>query len=172
MSPSDPKSEARSLLEYLRKRRGDRGAMADLRCALSPARRPRAWPLLARVGGVGDERVETVAGLFAWHPVETDAGNLGTTCRLLAAENNTFKARFQRLLSCERDEICERLRPVVLAARPRGIPINYEELFADLRYWGPRVKERWAREYWGVAETEGPPEPAGEEADPAPEAAQ
>jgi CRISPR type I-E-associated protein CasB/Cse2 len=130
--------------------------MADLRCALSPARLPRAWPLLAPVAGVGNPRVETVAGLFASHPQETNAGNLGTTCRLLADENSTFEARFQRLLACDRDEICDRLRPVVLAARPRGIPVNYEQLFADLRYWSDAVKARWAREYWRVPEAEEP----------------
>ncbi len=158
MSPggSDPKNAARHLLEYLRGMANDRGAMADLRCALSPssAKRARAWPLLARVGGVGDPRVETVAGLFAWHPEESKDGNLGTTCRRLREQNESFDARFRRLLSCDRDEIYSRLRPVVLAARPRGIPINYEELFADLCYWSGRVKERWAREYWCVPEGE------------------
>ena len=152
----DPKEAASGLLAYLRQRKDDRGAMADLRCALSPspAKRARAWPLLASVGGIGNRRIETVAGLFAWHPEETDAGNLGTTCRRLSAERASFDNRFQRLLSCDRDEICERLRPVVLAAKAKGIPVNYEELFADLCYWGDNVKARWAREYWGAPEAE------------------
>jgi len=154
MSPSDPKSDAKRLLEYLRRFKGDRGALADLRCALSPTKRARAWPLLGRVGGIENPRVEAVAGLFAYHPDETTTGNLGTTCRRLAAENNTFDARFQRLLFCDRNEICERLRPVVLAAKAKGIPINYEELFSDLCYWGDSVKARWAREYWGAHEDE------------------
>jgi CRISPR type I-E-associated protein CasB/Cse2 len=159
---SDPKSSAKRLLEYLGRFKNNRGAMADLRCALSPspAKRARAWPLLAPMGGVGDSRIETVAGLFAWHPEETQDGNLGSTCRRLADENTSVDARFRRLLSCDRDEICERVRAVVLAARPRGIPINYEELFADLYYWSDRVKERWAREYWAAAETAEGPTPA------------
>jgi CRISPR type I-E-associated protein CasB/Cse2 len=81
-------------------------------------------------------------------------GNLGTTCHRLAAENNSFDGRFRRLLSCDREEICERLRPVILAARAKGIPINYEELYVDLCYWGDNVKARWAREYWGASEVE------------------
>src|SRR5438094_2356793 len=103
MSPSDPRTDAQRLLDYLRRLAGDRGAMADLRCALSPspAKRARAWPLLAPVGGVGNPRVETVAGLFAYHPEAADTGNLGTTCRSLAAKNNSFDARFRRLLSCD-----------------------------------------------------------------------
>lgn len=155
---SDPQEIAMGLLAFLRKFRDDRGAMADLRCALSPAKRPRAWPLLARVGGIGNIRMETVAGLFAYHPDETRTGNLGTTCRQLAAGNSSFDGRFRRLLSCDRDEICERLRPVVLAAKAKGIPVNYEELFVDLWWWSDKRKERWAREYWRVAELE---EPAG-----------
>ena len=146
----DPKQTAADVLTYLRRLRNDRGAMADLRCALTPARRARAWPLLARIGGIDRPIYETVAGLFAYHPDETSRGNIGTTCHRLAGENTSFDGRFRRLLSCERDELCERLRPVVLAARAKGIPVNYEELFADLFYWGDQVKARWAREYWGA----------------------
>jgi CRISPR system Cascade subunit CasB len=146
-----PKESAAKVLAYLRQLRHDRGAMADLRCALNPVRRARAWPLLARIGGIDRPIYETVAGLFAYHPDETQHGNLGTTCRRLAGENNSFDGRFRRLLSCDRDEIAERLRPVILAAKAKGVPVNYEELFADLVYWGDNVKARWAREYWGVA---------------------
>jgi CRISPR system Cascade subunit CasB len=146
----DPKETAVEVLAFLRQLRNDRGAMADLRCALNPARRARAWPLLARVGGIGRPIHENVAGLFAYHPDETHTGNIGTTCRRLAGENNSFDGRFRRLLSCDRDEIGERLRPVILTAKAKGIPVNYEELFADLCYWGDNVKARWAREYWGA----------------------
>jgi CRISPR system Cascade subunit CasB len=147
----DPKESAAKVLAYLRQLRRDRGAMADLRCALNPVRRARAWPLLARIGGIDRPIYETVAGLFAYHPDETQDGNLGTTCRRLAGENNSFDGRFRRLLSCDRDEVCERLRPVILAAKAKGVPINYEELFADLVYWGENVKARWARQYWGAS---------------------
>jgi CRISPR system Cascade subunit CasB len=151
---TDPKKAAARLLAYLRQLKNDGGAMANLRCALNPAKIPRAWPLLARVGGIGNPSIETVAGLFAYHPDETQTGNFGTTCRRLAAENNSFDGRFRRLLACDREEICDRLRPVILAAKAKGIPINYEELYANLCYWGDNVKARWAREYWGVPEGE------------------
>jgi CRISPR system Cascade subunit CasB len=150
----DPKEAAARLLTYLRQLKNNRGAMADLRCALNPTKLPRAWPLLARVGGIGNPRIEVVAGLFAYHPDETHAGNFGTTCLRLKRQNESFDARFQRLLACDRDEICERLRPVIFAAKPKGIPINYEELYADLCYWPGNVKARWAREYWGAPESE------------------
>lgn len=165
---SAPKEAGARLLVYLRRLKSDRGAMADLRCGLSPssAKRARAWPLLARVGGIDNARIETVAGLFAYHPKETSTGNLGTTCKWLAAENNSFDARFQRLLACDWDEIWERVRPVVLAAKPKGIPVNYEGLYVDLYYWGDKVKARWAREYWVVPEGEEPAAVAASEATP------
>jgi CRISPR type I-E-associated protein CasB/Cse2 len=149
-SRTNPQKTAASLLAYLRQLKSDRGAMADLRRALNAAQRHRAWPLLARVGGIGDARVEAVAGFYAYHPDETRQGTLGTTCRRLAAENSSFEARFHRLLACDRDEICERVRPVILAARAKGFPVNYERLFTDLYYWGEKVKARWAQEYWGA----------------------
>jgi CRISPR type I-E-associated protein CasB/Cse2 len=58
------------------------------------------------------------------------------------------------LLACDRDEICERLRPVIFTAKAKGISVNYEELFADLCYWSDNVKACWAREYWGASEAE------------------
>ncbi len=148
----DPQEAAVRLLAYLRRLKSDRGAMADLRCALTPAKLPRAWQWLGHVGGIGNRRMETVAGLFAYHPDETQTGSLGMTCRRLSTENNSFDGRFRRLLSCDRHEICERLRPVILAAKARAIPVNYERLFIDLCYWSHNVKACWAREYWGVVE--------------------
>ena len=153
-SQSDPKETGTRVMAYLRQFKNDRGAMADLRCALNPVKLPRSWPLLGRIGGIGNMRMETVAGLFAYHPDETYIGNLGTTCLRLKEKNQSFDARFRRLLACDRDEICERLRPVILAAKAKGIAVNYEQLFADLSYWSGKVKERWAQEYWGKPETE------------------
>lgn len=150
----DPKETAGRLLAYLRRLKNDRGAMAALRCALNPSKLPKAWPLLAQVGGVGNPRIGTIAGLFAYHPDETPTGNLGKTCRRLRVTNKWFDARFRGLLVCDRDQICERLRPVILAAKSKGIPINYEELFADLHSWSGYVKARWARAYWDAPEGE------------------
>jgi CRISPR system Cascade subunit CasB len=148
---SDPRDRAAHLLTYLRQLKNDRGAMANLRCAMSPTRLARAWPLLARVGGISNARIQVVAGLFAYHPQEAITGNLGTTCRLLCAGNKSFDDRFRRLLSCDRQQILQRLRPIILAAKAKGVPVNYEELYIDLSYWGQKRKARWAREYWPAA---------------------
>ena len=142
---------AEKVMKYLRGLRENRGAMADLRCALTDTRRHRAWPWLAAVGGIENAQIEVVVGLYAYHPEETASGNLGTVCRRLSGEHNSFDGRFRRLLACDRNEICEHLRPVVLAAKAKNIPINYEQLLLDLIVWAERVKARWAKEYWSVA---------------------
>ena len=136
-------------MKGLRALKKDRGAMSNLRCALIPARRHRAWPLLARFGGIDDPVIETVAGCYAFHPEETSEGNLGDTCRRLAGTHNSFDPRFRRLLACDREELCGRIRAVVLAAKSKGIPVNYEVLMVDLLWWGDRVQTRWAQAYWG-----------------------
>ena len=148
----DPQEAATKFLKYLRSLKTDRGAMANLRGVLKSAQRHRAWPLLGPVGGIGNPRYEIVAGLFAHHAEETTTGNLGTTCRRLSDDHDSFDGRFRRLITCDRDEICDRLVPVVFAAKAKGVPVNYEQLFADLCYWSDNVKERWAREFWGGAE--------------------
>lgn len=141
-------------MKGLRALKKDRGAMSNLRCALVPARRHRAWPLLARFGGIDDPVLETVAGCYAYHPEEVAEGNLGDTCRRLAGTHTSFDARFRRLLACDREELCERIRPVVLAAKSKSIPVNYEALIADLLWWGDRVRTRWAQAYWSNAQAE------------------
>ncbi len=150
----NPHEAGKQLLAHLRQYRQDRGALANLRGALKENQRHRAWPFLGRVGGIGNPRYEIVAGLFAHHPDGDDAnaGNLGATCRRLARENNTFDGRFRRLLTCSRDEVCERIAPVIFAAKAKGVRVNYELLFADLCYLTDRTREEWAREFWGDAE--------------------
>jgi CRISPR system Cascade subunit CasB len=135
---------------FLRRHKSDRGAMAQLRCALSPARRNRAWPLLGELDAIGDTVVETIAGLYATHPEETQTGAIGSLCRQLSAEHGTFEGRFRRLLSCStREEVCEHLRPIVTTAKSKGRAVNYWQLFVDLQYWGDKTRVRWAREFWG-----------------------
>ena len=164
MNTTSPPERAAAVLALLRSLKNDRGAMANLRCALVPARRHRAWPLLARVGGIDDPIAETVAALYAYHPEETTAGNLGDTCRQLAGTHTSFDGRFRRLLACDRDELCERLRPVVLAAKAKGIRVNYQTLVEDLCWWGDRVRVRWAQAFWGGAAEETAAPAATEEA--------
>jgi CRISPR type I-E-associated protein CasB/Cse2 len=148
----------------------DRGALANLRCGLrsQSALRRRAWPLLAQLTNRDSPMLvifETVAGLWAADPDSHRAGsgNFGVTCRQLRGDHESFDLRFRRLLACDdREELCERLVPVALAAQAKGIVMHCDNLFSDLQYFAgagrDRVRTRWAQAYWGTSEVEAQPE--------------
>ena len=159
------------LLDYLQnlKARDDRGAFADLRCALTESRKHRAWPLLAPFGGIGEGHaarvVQTIAGLFAHYPLIMNNGNLGDTCRGLMSDDEwseylgerkagPMTRRFQYLLAADRDEVCGRVARIVLYAKSKDVPVNFKQLHTDLFYWSDVVRVRWAKSFW-QAEEEG-----------------
>lgn len=159
------------LLNFLRGRRDDRGAMASLRCALVEGKRHRAWPLLARFQGVGSDfralAVQLVAGLYASHPDECDNGDLGSTCRAFLSvderlvigskgEPGPVSRRMQHLLAAEGEEVFPRVLRLVLRAKAEGVPVNYGQLLEDLMQWRydpDAVRVRWARGFWAATGT-------------------
>ena len=151
------------------KERDNRGAFADLRCALVESRKHRAWPLLASFGGIGEKHpelvIQTIAGLFANHPLSTATGNMGDTCRSLMSDDERdgylqerkigpMTRRFQHLLAASRDEVCERTIRLVLYARSKEVAVNYGQLQDDLRYWSDNIRIRWAKSFWQIEEKE------------------
>ena len=147
-------NNAAPFIAFLQRYRNDRGALANLRGALSDARRPNAWPLLAGFPvAIGNSAYETVAALWACDPdLDCANGCLGDTLARLKGEHNAFEGRFKRLLTCDKSEIAERVAPVIRAAQTKGIRVNYTQLLSDLLWWGDEVKVRWAKSFWGVAE--------------------
>ncbi len=161
-----------SFVARLRRWTADRGALANLRSGLrsQSALRRRAWPLLAQLGPLAKEDGRedpmltvrrTVAGLWAANSESHRAGsgNFGVTCYKLRGDHESFDLRFRRLLACDdRDELCERLVPVALAAQAKGITVDYDNLFIDLQYFAEagrdRVRTRWAQAYWGTPGSE------------------
>ncbi len=153
------------LLERLRKCQDDRGMMANLRCILVDNKKHRAWPALNRLGVAIDNDVAAfVAGLFATHPEATTFGNFGATCKTIEQKRGDKRGddnkltpterRFQHLLSAERgDELNSRILRLVLMAKSQGVPVNYEKLETDLKYWSDKKKTEWAAAFWtpGVA---------------------
>ena len=141
--------------------------MADLRHGFAADRAYRAWPHIARWCGrlfeKDDERGIhiAVAAAFASHPEPGGKGGLGSVMRLIAMGQDeqkgleSFDARFRRLLVCDSvADICHRSGEIVRAAKQKGIPVDYEQLFRDLRSFRwpePRegTKVRWASEFWG-----------------------
>ncbi len=152
-------------LERLRKyqEKDDRGMMANLRCILVSSKKHRAWPALNRLGLRVDQSVEAfVAGLYATHPQEGELKNFGSTCRLIMRKRDDsgpserlipLERRFQHLLAAEKgEELHARVLRFVFLAKAEGIPINYDKLESDLRYWGDRTKTEWAGSFWDVGE--------------------
>lgn len=139
----------------LQKRCGDPGFRAALRHWLSDAGRPRAYQALMEVRGTLDDHdFNTIAALYAYHPDDNPgSGGIGALCRGLSRGFSTFEGRFKRLLVCSAAELHQHLQPIVLAARARSIPVNYRQLYLDLRSWdrdfhGDQVRQRWATEFW------------------------
>ncbi|NVN90374.1 MAG: type I-E CRISPR-associated protein Cse2/CasB [Desulfuromonadales bacterium] len=155
------------LLEQLRKckARDDRGMMANLRCILVDNKKHRAWPALNRLGvAIDDEDAAFIAGLFATHPEETAKGNFGATCKAIEQVKDINRGddskltpterRFQHLLAAERgEEVYSRILRMVLMAKAANVPVNFERLKTDLKYWTDRTRTEWAEAFWtqGVA---------------------
>jgi CRISPR system Cascade subunit CasB len=148
------------LLEQLRKYKDERGMMANLRCILVDNKKHRAWPALNRLGVAIDNDVSAyVAGLFATHPEEMSTGNFGATCKAIEVRRGDKRSddnkltsterRFQHLLTAEKgDELQGRVLRMVLMAKSQGVPVNYEQLEADLKFWSDRTKTEWAAAFW------------------------
>jgi len=145
-------------LKRLRKYKDDRAMMADLRSVLVESKEHRAWPALYRLGvPIDDEILPFVAGLFATHPVEANKGNFGDTCKWVEQKRDQKSAdekltpterRFQHLLAAERDEIQDRVRRMVLMAKLHDVPVNYDQLATDLKFWNDKTKTKWASAFW------------------------
>ena len=150
------------LIKRLRmyKEKDDRGMMASLRCVLVENKKHRAWPALNRLGvTITDDSSAYIAGLFATHPEETPNGNFGNTCYAIEqkrdekrSDNNKLtptERRFQHLLNAERGaELNGRVLRMLRMAKSQGVPINYECLKNDLRYWNDDIKTDWAAAFW------------------------
>ena len=149
-----------SLLERLVKFKENRGMMANLRCILIKNKKHRAWPVLHRVGVKVEDAISAfVAGLYATHPDVCTNGNFGTTCKAIERQRGDkpsddgkltpTERRFQHLLSAEPgEELQQRVLRMILLAKAQSVPVNYEKLLLDMRYWNERTKTDWATAYW------------------------
>ena len=156
-----PEARAQLFVQKLKRWQKHPAVMGALRCGVRELHRHRAWPFLGQLTALDGNAsllrlYETVGAAFGYHPLDTAAGNLGATLARLGASSPGFERRFQRLLSVgTRDEVCDRLLPLVRAAKQHGIPVNYERLFLDLWYWSDPVKRRWASQFLAAVSREG-----------------
>jgi CRISPR system Cascade subunit CasB len=134
--------------------------MANLRCVLVENKKHRAWPALNRLGvRIDDDISSYVAGLFATHPEEVTTENFGNTCKVIEQRRNEKRSnddkltsterRFQYLLAAESGtELNNRVMRMVLMAKSQGVPVNYEQLATDLKFWNDNIKTKWAAAFW------------------------
>ncbi len=144
----------------LQKRKEDRGLMANLRCILVPRKKHRAWPALNRIGvAINDDVSSFVAGLYATHPEMATTGNFGATCKTIEQQSEGRQStenkltpterRFQHLLASETEtERHNRVLRMTLLAKSVGVPVNYQKLITDLKYWNERTRVEWAASFW------------------------
>ncbi len=151
----------------------DRGALAALRRSLGfePGAYPPAYPAVERFAAQGPDSeaqrqaLYLTAGLFALHPLHTHgrplAGALGQAMHQRGSDS--IEKRFIAMLACEPDSLPNHLRQVVSLLAADHLAIDYAELLADLgrlmQRWNEeqrdRVRQRWARAFYRVAEPGG-----------------
>ncbi len=164
-------SETRTIdhpfIDHLEKLRDgdDRGALAALRRGLG--REPGAAPEVFRyvvpyMPADPSWRLERVyylvAALFAAHPAPGGHGNLGEHLRAIvhgdANREAAVERRFSELLAAHPDDVADHLRGVVSLLRAHEVPVDWRQLFHDLRRWSfpesrAAVQREWARAFWG-----------------------
>ncbi len=157
---TDTSTYAERFLGALRRIEDDRGKMAALRRGLSEGTQRTAWPVIASLGmDIGNQAAITVAGLFATHPVVSNARSLGQTCRFIAVDSGlvsdipeSFDKRFRRLIACDTvEEVSGQLSAWIRLAKSKGVGVNYAELYNDLYWWSndaDKKRIRWARDFW------------------------
>ena len=141
----------------------DTGFGAALRRADNPATEYQSWEHLASWCDL-DNTVErtcfaTVAAGLARAKKSTDAStSIGSVIARCYQDGNTddsAKRKLRRLLACDsREEACQWLRPVLRLAESKGVPVNFARLLDNLLYFGAKIKERWATDFYGRKEEE------------------
>lgn len=147
-------------LQGINKRR----VLADLRAGLRLETMERAWPHIAKVCDLTNNREELVtrivAGLFALHPDHSpNVRGFGSSIQILAyrrddPELKVHKKYLMRLVECSTvQDLLERLPFMVRMMKSEGVKINYEQLYLDLFFWGigptpDRSKRQWCRDYF------------------------
>lgn len=156
-----PKSPFIEYLEELEKRQ-DRGALAALRRGLQyePGTcmdmYPFVIPWLKNVKGKWEKDMHyLIASLFAYHPSITHTGDIGDAFRKISlnrGETKSLEQRFVNLLRSNPEDLPFHIRQAISIAKSENIPINWHELFFDLKRWPYESDfppyEKWAQSFW------------------------
>ncbi|NVM54842.1 MAG: type I-E CRISPR-associated protein Cse2/CasB [Candidatus Helarchaeota archaeon] len=156
-----PKSPFVEYLENL-EQRGARGELAALRRGLqyAPGECIEMYhyvvPWLENVKSKWEKDIHyLIASLYAYHPRSSHSGNLGDTLRIIyrsRGESNSIEQRFVALLRSNPEDLFFHLRQSISILKSENIPVNWHELFYDLKRWPYESKftpqEKWANSFW------------------------
>ncbi len=143
--------------------REDRAALAALRrsLAFSPGTYPPSFPYVEPwTGGLSDAARQAYylgAGLFALNRRHAEGK---TVAEALAREmkqrdSKSVEGRFLALLDAEEDELGYKLRQAVFLLGEQ--PLDWVQLIYDIAHWSSDnrwVQVRWAKEFYGVSDSE------------------
>lgn len=147
-------------------KREDRGALAALRRGLGKEAGAAAemYPYVEwAFEGPAPDAAYIVASLFGVHrnhaTDERHPRGLGASLRAIrrndaGEEDDGVARRFTALLDCHPEALPTHLRHLVtlLTARRPEVPIDFVQLFWDIRAWDDidrNVQKRWAAGFWG-----------------------
>jgi CRISPR system Cascade subunit CasB len=152
-------SRGTRFVQYVLKKMEQNTAVgAAFRRADNPATEYQCWEYLANACDLDDtpERIcfATVAAGLAHSKKSIDSqtgiGKVIALCYPEGNQDESAKRRLRRLLACDSGmEACQWVRTTLRLADSRGISLNFGRLLDDLLYFGPKVKERWATDFYG-----------------------
>ena len=155
-------SEQYAFIGYLHslREKEQRGTLAALRRGLGkvPGSVPETYPIVIPRMPEGTTRWEEeiyfiIASLFAYHPSPEGQGDMGAVFQKVHKESQSesIESRFVALLRAHKDDLPNHLRHAISIAKSHNVPINWAELFTDLRQWNRfdrKTQRKWANSYW------------------------
>ncbi len=148
----------------------DRRALAHLRRGLGkrPGAAPEMFPYVVpwlppNLHPQEEAAYYAIAALFAWHPAIAASGNMGDHLAATKEKGReeAVERRFVALLAAHPDDLPEFLRQAISYLASKEIPVNWDRLFRDMRYWGhpdygDRIRKQWAASFWRYNKPEQP----------------
>lgn len=158
--------EKYAFVTYLESLVEDRGKMAALRRGLGqpPGTCAVMYPIVApRIPRdcmrIEENRYYILSSLFGAHPLSTASGNMGDHLRKASGAelSPAVERRFMNLLETHWEDLPDQLRQTVSFLKSKQEPINWHQLFDDLKHWSHPdryVQRRWANAFWGMQKSD------------------
>lgn len=97
-----------------------------------------------------------VSSIFALHKNNSDVPmSFAKSVRMLAdaTKEDPVETRFMRLVSSDREEAMMHVAKIMQLLASKGIPVHFESLILDLKYWSKgwslrSVQGRWSRDFF------------------------